>query len=101
MVIGVRTCALPISSPIEKQRRMRSVAPLTRERGKRGGSPWKIGRASGRGRGEISGGAGSLKKRVNVRFDGDWSSDVCSSDLVTDREAEADAQRCAADARAG
>src|SRR3990167_6884633 len=46
--------------------------------------PWKIGRASCRERVEISVGAGSLKKknRGNRRFECDWSSDVCSSDLL-------------------
>src|SRR3989338_2081198 len=42
----------------------------------------KIGRASCRGRGEVSVGAGSLKKKNrNKRWNCDWSSDVCSSDL--------------------
>src|SRR3990172_186723 len=42
----------------------------------------KIGRASCRGRGEISVGAGSLKKkRGHTRCSRDWSSAVCSSDL--------------------
>src|SRR3989338_6819568 len=45
----------------------------------------EIGRASCRERGEISVGAGSLKKkRGNRRWNCDWSSDVCSSDLVSD-----------------
>src|SRR3989338_7027609 len=43
----------------------------------------QIGRASCRERGEISVVAGSLKKkRGNKRWNCDWSSDVCSSDLV-------------------
>src|SRR3990172_4908571 len=55
----------------------------------------KIGRASCRGRGEISGGAGSLKKkRGNRSCSGDWSSDVCSSDLflAVGREAAVDGE---------
>src|SRR3989338_2105106 len=43
----------------------------------------KIGRASWRGRGEISVVAGSFKKRRgHRRWNCDWSSDVCSSDLA-------------------
>src|SRR3990167_6880844 len=45
------------------------------------GAGVEIGRAARRGRGEISGGGGSLqKKKEYKRFECDWISDVCSSD---------------------
>src|SRR3989338_1966562 len=47
----------------------------------------EIGRASCRERGEISVGAVSFKKKKgNTRWNCDWSSDVCSSDLLADKD---------------
>src|SRR3990167_6947410 len=60
-------------------------------------APSLIRRAAGRGRGEDSGGGRLFKKkRGNRRFDCDWSSDVCSSDLprlIPERSTVPDAQR--------
>src|SRR3990172_7050749 len=53
----------------------------------------EIGRASGRERGEISGGGGSFKKkRGHTRCSRDWSSDVCSSDLPSTRASRTSAR---------
>src|SRR3990167_8408370 len=80
-VTGVQTCALPISPEastatptaiVDRQLPLGLpvAADTLRSEERRGG------------RGEISVGAGSLKKKKrNERFDCDWSSDVCSSDL--------------------
>src|SRR3990172_8241686 len=54
--------------------------------GSRRGRP-ENGRASCRERGEISGGAVSLKKKRGTRScGGDWTSDVCYSDLVLEEK---------------
>src|SRR6202041_4006896 len=63
-VTGVQTCALPIywrTTRTAAERRPRG------ERGRRRRLQQQIGRASCRGRGEISGVAGSLKKKTGKR----------------------------------
>src|SRR5260370_40803894 len=71
-VTGVQTCALPISVD-RGERRDRIVhrdpppAQGAPGRGGHGGRHAQIGRASCRGRVEISGGAGSLKKKKRER----------------------------------
>src|SRR3990167_2134501 len=81
-VTGVQTCALPISFPWKG-----CFLPGTDLLTRTGWCPVQdvkeIGRASWRERGEISVVAVLLKKkRRYARFDCDWSSDVCSSDLL-------------------
>src|SRR2546430_5470161 len=77
-VTGVQTCALPISHLLAAERaraaeaerlaaeRTRLVAEADRAEALREADRLKIGRASGRGRGEISGVAGSLKKKKKM-----------------------------------
>src|SRR3712207_6859663 len=70
-VTGVQTCALPISasggprrwSPAGRRSAACSASSVSPSSGRRCGGRWQIGRASGRGRGEISVGAVSLKKK--------------------------------------
>src|SRR2546430_16144313 len=63
-VTGVQTCALPISAGAQGQSAERErLGDRAPDCGGRGGLRQEIGRASWRGRGEISVGAGSLKKK--------------------------------------
>src|SRR4030043_640623 len=59
-VTGVQTCALPISCRLECENDMDVQFRLGSDDGYK---LWQIGRAAGRERGEISGGAASLKKK--------------------------------------
>src|SRR5256885_14602414 len=79
-VTGVQTCALPIyasacgfaggRAPMPMRLPERLLAGLLLTATAAGHRPTQIGRASGRGRGEISGGAGSFKKKKsNYRCD--------------------------------
>src|SRR3990170_6812641 len=62
LVTGVQTCALPISCREEKRRRFSSRQDIVADR------QFQIGRASCRGRGEISVGAGSFKKKKKKKL---------------------------------
>src|SRR5256885_16939743 len=58
-----RTCCPPRAEGESRCRRARGLASKCRRTRSRRGSAAKIGRGSGRGRGEISGGGGSFKKK--------------------------------------
>src|SRR2546425_8731326 len=74
LVTGVQTCALPISPPRRTTwRRLSRAGASSSPAGIRGVSAGQIGRASCRGRGEISGGAVSFKKKKKRRC---WRVDV-------------------------
>src|SRR2546430_16281197 len=70
-VTGVQTCALPISEralvlavPARRDHPLRELVLRRRwGEGRLDGGRHEVGRAAGRGRGEISGGAGSFKKK--------------------------------------
>src|SRR3990172_3576194 len=81
--IGIDVNMEPTSLPPDVANVATSLKNETGKRLERGPIIQEIGRASGRERGEISVVAGSLKKRRgHRRCRGDWSSDVCSSDLL-------------------
>src|SRR3989338_1984899 len=86
IVSGVQTCALPISDRVGNIRF--SAAVRAYNRGDAGLKFNEIGRAAGWGRGGGVGGGGVFKKkkRGKRRWNCEWSSDVCSSDLGSRRK---------------
>src|SRR3989338_5235972 len=80
-VTGVQTCALPIYSARPGRHSRRPAHPV--RGGRRGGSRRLIDRKSGveGKRVDVGGRRVIKKKRRNRRWNCDWSSDVCSSDL--------------------
>src|SRR5256885_14210296 len=79
-VTGVQTCALPIFTALAdralcRARRRSGTRRLAHRRDRYGGRAGGIGRAACRGRGEISGGAGSFKKKKKKIIDGNKDRD--------------------------
>src|SRR3990172_8232613 len=82
IVEAAREAGLSVHQPCGGQGSCGRCAVILKEGQARRRSAVQIGRASCRGRGEVSGGGGSLKKsRGNKSRSRDWTSAVCSSDL--------------------